>query len=93
LVRLSDGISVGEKVNASGHVVLEGGEKGIHIVGKVSASGYIQIKGWVVIDGDVDCSGNCKIQSYGPVGSKHSVRIAGKVKPNGMLTVEGDVVV
>jgi len=85
-------VSVGGKVDASGHVILDGGENGIQVIGKVSSSGRVEIRGWVEIGGDVDCSGNCKIQAYGPPGSKYCVKVSGRINPRGSCTMEGNTV-
>lgn len=79
-------------MEASGNITLDGGENGIHILGKVDASGRIDIKGWVHIDGNVKGT-NVKIQSHGPPGSRYQIRIGGKIETNGALSLEGDVVV
>jgi cytoskeletal protein CcmA (bactofilin family) len=89
--RLSNGISVGGKVSASGNVNLTGGENGISVHGKVTASGRIEMKGWVEIGEDVDCNGSCKFQGYGPPDSKYSLKVGGKIKPRGACTLEGNI--
>lgn len=87
--RLQNGVRVGEKVDASGSINLNGGEQGISIAGKVSASGHVEITGWVEVGGDVKSSGHIKIQSFD---SRGLVKIGGKIDCSGACIIEGDMV-
>jgi cytoskeletal protein CcmA (bactofilin family) len=74
---------------ASGSVIIYGGELGVKIVGKVSASGSVEISGNVQIAGDIYTSGRVKISPSGIGG----VYLGGKIKSSGGVTVEGELTV
>ena len=93
MTRLSNGINVTEKVDASGAISLNGGERGIFVGGKVSSSGAIDIVGKVEILGPIKASGAIRIRSAEAKGDGKQVKmkLGTKVEASGSVRVEGNV--
>jgi len=93
VTRLSNGINVTEKVDASGAISLNGGERGIFVGGKVSSSGAIDIVGKVEILGPIKASGAIRIRSAEAKGDGKQVKmkLGTKVEASGSVSVEGNV--
>lgn len=87
-IRLSNGIHVTDKVDASGAISLDGGARGIFVGGKVDASGSIDITGNVVVVGAIKSSGKIRIRAGNQM---QAMKLGTKVECYGGCTIEGHV--
>lgn len=93
---LSNGIHISEKLDASGAVSLNGGERGVFISGKVSSAGAIDITGRVEVVGSIKASGSVRIRSTAGESKEKSdgkrvVMMLGTKVEASSVSMEGDI--
>jgi len=83
------GVDVREKVSASGSILLVGSRGGVRILGKVSASGGIEIRGDVSVGEEVSASGKVKIFCNHHDGGR--LKVGGKISGSS-VSIEGHLI-